>query len=782
MGRVLVSVSNRQRPTRRRLMRGAVVALALTNGGGIWSGRAAFGQEAPTTLFSIEDVLTVATARGAALSPDGRWLIVSTANLRDRLGVDNSRYGDPSYVGPSVAKLAIVDTRSGETRPVFDDKRQVRALRWSPDARWLAMMELDGDWWQPILWERSSGGVRAIELPEGVELAENLTFYWKPDSSGLVFAGRPEKWRAEGRAKFVELTEGPVVVLSSENDFLAWEEMRRFPFERSLFAYELAGGAVHELPVSGLLRSYRMAEDGSFLIVDEDITEKTDYERIFGTQSSVHYVPLYGGERYTVVESTAGMRLSWSGDLSHYAYTKEGKIFFSSVDGEPLEIEPVIDPEEIPERPERDEEAADTGARRGEDDASERGDRFSITRVSHTGDRMILSNRYGLWLMDTDSGDADLLVDIDPEDDEAPRYSVAAWSRDGGQFFFTYASRTEWERGLLRFDVGMDEMVELVKDDRLYSGVTLSEDGNTLVLSIAEANRPSEVFVADTSFARIRRLTDSNPRLRDKKLSDPRLIKYLDVDGNELNGVLYPPVDWEPGTPVPTLFHIYETYFDPRFSATNNLLNAQGYAVVQPSVNLEIGYPGESWMKGVTSAANKLIDMGIADPEKLGVYGTSYGGYATNLLIAQTKRFKAAINISGKVNMVSFYTDSPRLGVRNIHAPENSQDRIGATLWEQPQKYIAHSAVMYADRIETPLLLMTGEQDYNVPARQAMEMYYALRRLGQPVEWVNYINGGHGMPRFSEEDVIDYHRRILDWYDTYLMPERAGELTNQGHQ
>jgi dipeptidyl aminopeptidase/acylaminoacyl peptidase len=126
-------------------------------------------------------------------------------------------------------------------------------------------------------------------------------------------------------------------------------------------------------------------------------------------------------------------------------------------------------------------------------------------------------------------------------------------------------------------------------------------------------------------------------------------------------------------------------------------------------VNLEIGHPGEAWVKGVTAAANKLIEMGIADPDRLGVQGTSYGGYATNLIVTQTNRFKAAINISGKVNMVSFYTDSPRLGVRNTHAPEKSQDRLGATLWQQPQKYIEHSAIMNADRIKTPLLLMTGE-------------------------------------------------------------------------
>ncbi|MGH7695729.1 MAG: prolyl oligopeptidase family serine peptidase, partial [Gemmatimonadaceae bacterium] len=164
----------------------------------------------------------------------------------------------------------------------------------------------------------------------------------------------------------------------------------------------------------------------------------------------------------------------------------------------------------------------------------------------------------------------------------------------------------------------------------------------------------------------------------------------------------------------------------------------------------------------------RLIDMGVADPDRLGVHGTSYGGYATNLLITQTQRFKAAINISGKVDIISFYTDSPRLGVRNIHAAEKSQDRLGATLWQQPQKYVAHSAIMFADRITTPLLLMTGEQDSNVPAGNTREMYYALRRLGKEVVWVNYMNGGHGTPLTSANEFVDFYERMVQWYDKYL--------------
>ena len=101
------------------------------------------------------------------------------------------------------------------------------------------------------------------------------------------------------------------------------------------------------------------------------------------------------------------------------------------------------------------------------------------------------------------------------------------------------------------------------------------------------------------------------------------------------------------------------------------------------------------------------------------------------MLIAQTDRFKAAVNISGKVDIISFLGDSPKIGTRNYNAAEKGQDRIGETLWQAPMKYIAHSAIFYADRIKTPLLMLTGKEDWNVPATNEREMYYALRRLGR---------------------------------------------------
>jgi dipeptidyl aminopeptidase/acylaminoacyl peptidase len=130
------------------------------------------------------------------------------------------------------------------------------------------------------------------------------------------------------------------------------------------------------------------------------------------------------------------------------------------------------------------------------------------------------------------------------------------------------------------------------------------------------------------------------------------------------------------------------------------------------------------------------------------------------------------------VDLISFYTDSPRLGVRNVNAAEKTQDRIGATMWQQPQKYVQHSAVMFADRITTPLMLITGALDSNVPADNTREMYYALRRLGKECVWVNYMNGGHGGGTATAEDFLDMQRRMLQWYDSKLNATRGKVTSN----
>ncbi|MGE0554375.1 MAG: prolyl oligopeptidase family serine peptidase [Gemmatimonadales bacterium] len=717
------------------------------------------GQDRPR--FTAETSLQVAAWTIRDLSDDGAWLAATSLVRRDLIGVDHRHDMDPTYLRPAGVSIWAINTATGERRAVFPEPRTTRALAWSPDGRTLAVVAQEGEAMALALWDRASGRVTWAKVPADRYLAENSDLAWSRDGNRVLFNLRSRAWHERVSKRFAAMTEGPIFVQSSKDPFLAWDDLRREGSVRSVASYDRRSGRVDVLLAERRITNWRLAEDDSTIVWQEDITPKTDYDVIFGTETRLLSRSGRSAEPLTVLGSTKGLNLVWSRDGLRYAYAKDGKLFAGeATDTARRQLAGAKGESKAPED-------TTTAAR----DARAR-ERFTPVRWSANGRELIASNSQGLWIVDGLSGEREMFLDT-TDSLTAPRYRVAAWSEDGQSVYLTFSARSRWERGIARYDRGSKRLDELVKDGRRYDDLTLARNGSVAVLAVADPNRPDDLFAASGDVASLRRLVATNPALDQVALGRTELIDYLDVDGKRQYGVVYYPPDYRPGRPHPTVFYVYEQFFDDTFDPIANLLAASGYVTVKPSVSLEIGHPGEAWLKGVTAAANHLIERGIADSSRLGVQGISYGGYATNLLITQTKRFKAAINISGKVDIISFYTDSPRLGVRNTHAAEKSQDRIGATLWEQPQKYVEHSAVMFADRITTPLLLLTGALDSNVPADNTREMYYALRRLGKDVVWVNYMQGGHGTPMARESDYLDFHRRIVSWYDEHLAPGTA---------
>jgi dipeptidyl aminopeptidase/acylaminoacyl peptidase len=720
---------------------------------------------AQTTPFTADDILKVATINVLDVSEDGRRVVASVRRPFDNETTDHRRFGDPTYLPPARVKVQIIDTRSGGTVTPFTDLINVRAAAWSRDGASLALLvareatEADAF---PIadlfVWSTPARALRQVRL-EGHGVALNSPLNWTPDGKTLILALRDPKLDREARDAFKSVTEGPIVVHRSSEPFLEWDALRRNDRNRAIALVDPATGAVKTLLPQGRFTSFQAARDGSFLTVMQDVTAKTDYDTIGGTDNDLKYIDVRTGQSRVVkpAKDLKGLQLRWSDDGRTFAYAKKGEVFVQSVDApEARSLTP---------KPKKEEAAEEPPAR----DDAERRDEESFTPVSFSrdGSRLLVTSRKGWYVLPVAGGPRELILPLSDDEDRNPRLSVIDWAPDGRAIYAMWSERDQWERGIVRIELASKTITPLVKDSRLYGGVRLSRDGTRFVFTMSENDRPADLYAANTSFSDRTRLSDLNPWLAGKTLPKSELVGYRDVDGKQLYGVLRYPVGYEKGRTYPVIFEIYETFFDNGFNGRAAFLGNHGYAVFHPSVNLVVGRPGEAWVKGVTSAANKLIELGIADPERLGVHGTSYGGYATALLITQTDRFKAAINISGKVNMVSFYTDSPRLGVRNTHAPEKSQDRIGGTLWEYPERYLEHSAVLRADRIKTPLLYITGDQDPNVPASQSREMYYALRRLGKEVEWVRYLNGGHRPPNSNAES-IDFEQRILAWYDKYL--------------
>ena len=730
---------------------------------------------AQTTPFTAEDILKVSTVSILDVTEDGARVATSVRRPHDNDFTDHRRYGDPTYLAPSRVRLEIVDVRSGAKDAPFKDLVNVRDVAWSRDGKRLAILlgheptSADGFPSTSLhLWDADSKALTAVKPAQPIALNSSLA--WTTDGASLIVALRSPELDREARAAFRTLTDGPVVVHTSSDPFLEWDLLQRSARTRSVAVLNPATGAVRAVVPQGRISSYQVARDASFMTVMEDVTAKTDYDTIGGSDNNLKFVDLKSGESKLLVpaKDLKGLTLRWSDDGRWFAYAKRGEIFLQNVDGSaPRSLTPKPKAEAAAAKEKEAEKAAEKSAGGADGEKKEAEETFSPVSFSRDASKLLVTSRKGWYVVNLANAARKLIVPMDEDEEKNPRMSALDWAPDGRAIYASWAARDRWERGVVSIDAQSGSITPLVRDARVYGGIRMARDGSRFLLTLSDGDRPADLYATDPKFSAMKRLTDLNPWLAAKALPKAELVKYRDVDGKELYGVLRYPVGYEKGKKYPTVFELYETFFDNGFNARAAFLANHGYAVFHPSVNLVVGRPGESWVKGVTTAANRLIEMGVADPERLGVHGTSYGGYATALLITQTDRFKAAINISGKVNMISFYTDSPRLGVRNTHAPEKSQDRIGGTLWEYPERYLEHSAVLRADRVKTPLLNITGDQDPNVPASQSREMYYALRRLGKEVEWVRYVNGGHRPPN-SVAESIDFETRILGWYDKHL--------------
>ncbi|HYE85857.1 MAG TPA: prolyl oligopeptidase family serine peptidase [Vicinamibacterales bacterium] len=715
-------------------------------------------------VITPEDMLKVTTAQVLDLSDDGRLVAVGARRLYDNAETNHRRYGDPTYFAPSMVELTVVDTTNGASERVGKGLMNVRQAAFTRTGSKLAVLtasETAAGLPQTSLWIYDVDRNTLAEVPRqrGAEVAANSELTWTPDGTKLFVALRSPADDVAAQAQFKTITTGPVVVQSSK-PFLDWDAMSRANRRRSLAELDPATGAASIVVSPATITNYQLSRDGSFVSWLEDNTEKTNYDVIFGTDNAIR-MQARGAQPKTVLDAKTLKTTTprWSDDQRTFAYAERGEVFVQRVDEDK--------PRSITPKPKRDPSAPPPAA--GEEESES----FSVLSFSKDGTRLLLSSKKGWYVASVADGTRERVLTLDDKnEDKNPRLTAVDWTPGGDAILVQYGEPDRWDRGISRLDLKTKAMTTLVRDANLYQGVRLSRNGSTIVFQKSDGTRPAELYAADPSFTNVRKLTDLNPWLAKKALPVSELVSYRDADGKVLYGVLRYPIGYEKGRRYPTVFEIYETFFDNGFNGRAAFLAGQGYAVFHPSVNLVVGRPGESWAKGVTAAANKLIDMGIADPDRLGVHGTSYGGYATVLLLTETDRFKAAINISGKVDMISFYTDSERLGVRNTHAPEKSQDRIGGTLWEYPERYIEHSAIFRLDRVKTPLLTISGDQDPNVPANQSRELYYALRRLGKEVEWVRYVNGGHRPPN-SVAESIDFETRIAAWYDKYLKPKPA---------
>jgi dipeptidyl aminopeptidase/acylaminoacyl peptidase len=195
------------------------------------------------------------------------------------------------------------------------------------------------------------------------------------------------------------------------------------------------------------------------------------------------------------------------------------------------------------------------------------------------------------------------------------------------------------------------------------------------------------------------------------------------------------------------------------------LLATRGYAVLLPDAPSDRKDQMRDLPRTVLPGVNRVVDLGIADSERLGVMGHSNGGYSTLALVTLTTRFKAAVMRAGLGDFVSFYGELGRDGTHYGLGVAESAFGMGNP-WDSRARYIENSPVFFLDRVQTPLLIVHGSNDDAVAVHLAEEVFVDLRRLGKEVVLARYEGEGHSLESFSNQ--LDYVNRMLAWFGDHL--------------
>lgn len=314
--------------------------------------------------------------------------------------------------------------------------------------------------------------------------------------------------------------------------------------------------------------------------------------------------------------------------------------------------------------------------------------------------------------------------------------------------------------------------------------VTQSRKADTYIFQKENFSVFPDLQLTRDRFAISTRISDVNPQQKEYAWGTIELYHWMDWDSVMRTGLLVKPAGFDTLHSYPTIVNFYERSSDdlhnhptpiPHRSTINYAFYAsRGYVVFNPDIEYEIGKPGESAYKIVMSGVSSLVKKRIVDGQNMALQGHSWGGYQIAYIVTRTNQFKCAEAGAAVVNMTSAYGGIRwESGRARLFQYEKEQSRLGKTLWEDPQMYIANSPLFKVDKIETPLLLMHNDEDGAVPFEQGIEFYLALRRNAKTAWLLNYTGEPHWPQPWEKRK--DFQLRMSQFFDHYLkgapMPE-----------
>ena len=656
-------------------------------------------QPAARRLLKLEDMHRFHDLRDAQISPDGKWVAYTVNTIDTAADKSDTDVWIASWDGKQ--QLRMTTSTESESAP-----------RWSPDGRWLSFLssrpgKAKGN--QVWLLDRNGGEAQQLTDVKG-----RLTSYdWSPDGKRLllVMADRdpndPADDERPGGAPAAAGKAPKVIVID------------RYKFKQDVQGYLTQAPARLYLFDVGSKKAEALTEPA---IEAAAPSWSPDGKSIAFLGRSGKDAERYNTNNLFVVEARAG---AVPRETTHY-------------DGQR------------------------GSAGRGRPEWSPDGSRLAYLQTS--GAKLSAYNMSRLAVVPASGGEPTILADKLDRGISAPRFST-----DGTAILFLVSDdASEYPA---RVAVNGGEVRRLLRGPVVISSLEQGKDGRLAVLA-ANDRMSAEIHALENSELRV--LTHHNDAVfAEFNLGATEEFRCKAKDGNEVHGLIVKPPDYVAGKKYPTLLRIHggpNGQDAHAFNFERQLFAANGYVVVAVNYRGSSGR-GEKYQTAISAdwgnkevldlqaAVDHVLSIGLADPDRLGVGGWSYGGILTDAIIAKDGRFKAATSGAGTAFPLGLY------GVDQYIMQYDEE--IGAP-WKvglDPWIRISY-AFLHADHIKTPTLFLGGEKDFNVPLVGGEQMYQALRSLGVPTQLVVYPGQFHGITRPSYQK--DRMERYLSWYAKYL--------------
>jgi dienelactone hydrolase len=404
---------------------------------------------------------------------------------------------------------------------------------------------------------------------------------------------------------------------------------------------------------------------------------------------------------------------------------------------------------------------------------------------------LLVYDRYDVWALEPDGSGGRRLTDgaaerivhrmVDVRDDDG------GISLDRPLYFSLFGERTK-ESGWAR--MRPDGAVErLILEDAGLERLTRADSADTFAFTRERFDDSPDWFVGGPALRNARQVTELNPFQSRFAWGHAELVDFTSTAGIELQGVLLYPADYDPARRYPMIVYTYErlsqnlhNYVVPseRSYYNFNVFTANGYFVLMPDIVYRGRDPGVSALEAVEPAVQTIVDRGIVDPQRIGIVGHSWGGYQAAYLPTRTDIFAAAVAGAPITNFLSFAGAIHwAQGIAELSHWETGQARMGVPYWEDMEAYLRNSPAHMVHELDTPMLMMFGDDDGTVDWHQGVEFYNFARRAGND-DFVLLVYPGEDHGLRKRENQIDYHRRILQWFGHWLKGEPPARWITEG--